>query len=131
MNKYISSITHNNYDVTDKFERMSGKTKRHVIVVALNRTPEDRCFKLFVHHVKLQNELGYELTCTDELIPGLHYVSEFYFNFEIDPDFCELQDKSVFEISLREAGNDRWETFKYMLTNHSWEEITEDQSKAY
>ena len=125
MNKYILSVTHDNYDVTDEFERLSGKTKRHVIVVTLNRTLEDRCFKLFVNHVKLQNELGYELTCVNEPISGLYYVPNLYFNFEIDPDFCDLQDKSVFEISLREEGNERWETFRYMLINHLWEEITD------
>lgn len=128
MNKYIKEIKHTNCEVTDTFERMRGKTIRYSITVTLNRTSEGKCFTLYVDHVRLKNELGHELSHADKLFTGLNHVPALYFSFEVDPDFCELQDNSVFEITLHEARSDKRETFKYVLLNHLWEEITEQQA---
>jgi len=125
MNKYIKEVKHTNCEVTDKFERMKGKTIRYAITVILNRPSENECFRLHVDNVKLKNELGHELPLADDLFRGLTYNSKLYFYFDIDPDFCELQELSVFEITLHEAWSSKQETFKYVLSNHSWEEVAE------
>lgn len=130
MNKYIKGIKHENCEVTDMFERMNGKTKKYAITVMLNRTSEDKYFKLFVGHVELKNELGHELSIINKPIDGIYAVSELCFCFGLDCDFCELQDKSVFKIVLREQGNIDWETFEYVLSSRTWKEIPEVQAQT-
>ena len=126
MNKYISSIEHENQDITDEFERAKGQTKKYCITAKLNRTSDGKCFILFVDQVKLIDELGLELPAAEKCPTGINYVPALRFCFDFDPDFCELQNKTVFEITLHESRSDTRETFKYMLCNHSWEEISED-----
>ena len=127
MNKYIKEIKHTNCEVTDSFERMMGKTIRYAITVMLNRTSENKCFKLHVDNVSLKNELGRELPLVGNLDGALIYNSTLHFYFDIDPDFCELQEQSVFEITLHEAWSSKQENFRYVLSNHTWEEVAATQ----
>ena len=123
MNKYIANITYKIISTIDETSKLGEKTTRHALFITLNRTPEGKCFELFVDRVTLRNEFGQELTRADKASDGICYTTELYFLFVMDEDFCELQNNSEFEITLHAAQERRTETFKYILSDHSWTEI--------